>query len=350
MFPETFVAAQLYAYSRPGEMVFDPFSGRGTTVLESLLSDRDAIGTDINPVAACVSGAKARVPEASLVRARLEVLKKQFDPRKNADLDDEFFRLCFHPKTLKQILFLRSALNWKGSDEDRFIAAVVLGCLHGESHRTHYCLSNRMPRTISTKPEYSIRWWRQRKLRPPQRDCFEILRYLIAYRLSKPVPKRSGEVVLADARDSGSVLGSYAGRVSLVVTSPPYLDMTDYAEDQWLRLWFVGGSHRPRTRVHKDDRHRNEQDYWSFLEETWEGCGPLLGDKATLVIRIGGTRLAREALFDGLSRTLRRGLDGRRIRALHKGVTTSNVRRQTDSFRPGTSGNRYEHDFVFFAS
>jgi len=35
-------------------------------------------------------------------------------------------------------------------------------------------LSNRMPRTISTKPDYSIRWWRERGLKPPRRETLRI--------------------------------------------------------------------------------------------------------------------------------------------------------------------------------
>jgi len=31
-----------------------------------------------------------------------------------------------------------------------------------------------------------------------------------------------------------------AGSVSLVVTSPPFLDVVDYAGDNWLRCWFLG--------------------------------------------------------------------------------------------------------------
>jgi DNA modification methylase len=61
MFPESFVQKQLLAYSRPGDKVFDPFCGRGTTILEGLLNDRNAIGSDINPVGACISGAKADI-------------------------------------------------------------------------------------------------------------------------------------------------------------------------------------------------------------------------------------------------------------------------------------------------
>jgi len=42
MFPEVFVQKHL-AWSRPNDLIFDPFSGRGTTVFESLLNGRRAI-------------------------------------------------------------------------------------------------------------------------------------------------------------------------------------------------------------------------------------------------------------------------------------------------------------------
>ena len=150
MFPEDFVAKQVLAYTQRGDWVFDPFSGRGTTVFESLLNGRPAAGTDVNPVAACVAGAKANPPELRNVLKRLEILESKF-ALECAHIDtarcSTFFRWCFHERTLDELLFLRSELKWTTSKVDRFIAAVVLGCLHGESHKTPNCLSNRMPRT-----------------------------------------------------------------------------------------------------------------------------------------------------------------------------------------------------------
>lgn len=170
MFPEAFVTDQLLAYSQPGDLVFDPFSGRGTTVLESLLRGRRAIALDINPVAVCLSGAKAQVPDLMCVLSRLDELEEGFRSVGQVEQSlDTFFRLCFHEDTLRQVLYLRSALRWREDPVDRFLAAIVLGCLHGESHRSTLCLSNRMPRTISTKPEYSVRWWKARGLNPPNR-------------------------------------------------------------------------------------------------------------------------------------------------------------------------------------
>ena len=107
---------------------------------------------------------------------------------------------------------------------------------------------------------------------------------------------------------------------------------------------------RPKARVQKQHHQNEEEAYWDFLQETWRGCHTLLADEATIVVRIGGSKLTKECMFDGLTKTLKHGLRDRSVRALHRGVTTSNRRRQTDSFRPGTSKNRFEHDFVFFVS
>ena len=171
MFPEDFVQKHV-VWSKPGALVLDPFSGRGTTIFQALLSDRAAIGGDTNPVAVCVSNAKANPPRLSDLLNRIDNIERSFRPRRKHVLVDgeengAFFQLCFHQKTLQQLLHLRNELSWKRSRVDAFIAAMSLGVLHGESHKTEWCFSNRMPRTISTKPAYSVKWWLERGLTRP---------------------------------------------------------------------------------------------------------------------------------------------------------------------------------------
>jgi hypothetical protein len=348
MFPEGFVQTQLLAFSRPGDWVFDPFCGRGTTVLESLLNGRIGIGVDINPVAACVSGAKANIPRREEIIKRLNELSSLYEPQRQIVEDQsEFFRWCFSQETLKQILYLRSMLLWRDNPCDRFIAAVLLGVLHGESHRTELCLSNRMPRTISTKPEYSVRWWKSHDCHPPERNAFEVLRKAIAIRLAYGAPELQGYVELADARCAARALYKHKGRAILVITSPPYLDTTDYAEDQWLRLWLLGGSNRPVLRLNRDDRHTDRSKYWKFLADSWSGCNELISEQANFVIRIGGASMDKRELLLGLQNSLQKGLHGRKIKLMYSGMTSTIKRRQTNAFRPGTSSDKFEHDFVF---
>lgn len=346
MFPEAFVRRNVQAWSRPGDLICDPFMGRGTTVLESLLNGRKAIGCDTNPVAYCVSRAKASPPSLEDVVARLRKLESssRFSTSSHPGRpDDEFFALCFHESTLRQLLFLRKRLRWRDNDTDCFIAALTLGCLHGESHRTELCLSNRMPRTISTKPAYSVRWWKAHGCLPPRRDVFTVLRTLARYRYESPLPLLKGRVVEGDARRAATLLRAYRERVRLMVTSPPYLDITDYHEDQWLRLWFLGGPATPIARQGRDDRHRGIAAYWKFIAEAWQGVVPLLQDNAQVVIRIGGSRLSQDELQVGLHESL--NASGRKFKLSEARKTEIENGQRRAFLASGKAG--VEHDFRY---
>lgn len=349
MFPESFVAAQLEEFTERDDLVFDPFCGRGTTIFESVRQGRRAAGSDVNSVAACVAGAKAAAPNLAEVLHRINELEDRYGSEKHpAEAPTAFFTQCYEPHTLSEILFLRKHLVWRHDPVDRFVAAVALGILHGESQKSPFALSNRMPRTISTKPAYSMRWWEGRDLTPPRRRVFECLRGSALFRFREAPAERPGIVRQGDARHAASLFPELAGQVRLVVTSPPYLDTTDFAEDQWLRLWFLGGEPRPRQRTNRDDRIRRKPDYWTFLRETWDGIVPLLAEEATIVVRIGGAKFTKEELFAGLTNGLRRASLGS-VEALHEGVTSS-APKHTDALRSQPDGRRDEHDFVYRVS
>lgn len=348
MFPEQFVEQQLLSYTAPGDVVFDPFCGRGTTVFEALLRDREAAGSDINPVAVCIASAKATAPPLTAVLERIDALEREYGPSRAVDVAPApFFEHCYETRTLSEILFLRETLNWRSAATDCFIGGMMLGLLHGESHRSQFCLSNRMPRTISTKPDYSIRWWAERQLRAPRRDVFETLRKAAMFRYRLPPAQRLGLVREADARTSCTAFPELRGRVNLVVTSPPYLDTTDYAEDQWLRLWFLGGPPKPVLRKNRDDRLTQISDYWDFLDAAWRGLAPLLNSSSKIVIRIGGMKLTKEELSEGLLNGMMKGFSSYFVEPLHDGITTSVRPREISAFRPTPKKTSVEHDFVF---
>ena len=347
MFPETFVEKHLAASPHDG-IVFDPYCGRGTTVFQALLQGRAAAGADLNPVAVCISGAKGDPRTFSDARARLDELRRGCrepnDEGWQGELD-RFFALCFHRETLVQVRYLRSVLDWRNRRDDRFIAALCLGALHGESHRSPNYFSNRMPRTISTKPDYSVRWWTEQRYAPPLRDVFEILERMLEYRFRTRPPDGSAAVLQIDARRVASGFPALAGRVTDVITSPPYLDTTNYREDQWLRLWFLGGEPlMPRGRG--DDRHYNSDNYWTFIQASMQGLAPLLAERARMVIRIGGRRLQKAELKEGLLRSLTLGLD-RSVRLVDDGVTTEVGKTQANVFRGSKVSRFEEHDFCF---
>lgn len=348
MFPEQFVEQQLLTYTAPGDVVFDPFCGRGTTVFESLLKGRLAAGSDVNPVATCIASAKAAAPPFPKIIRRIDQLEEIFlSETRSSKAPTPFFEFCYHSDTLSEIMFLRHALDWQYDPVDCFISAIMLGILHGESHRSEYCLSNRMPRTISTKPDYSVRWWSERKLTAPRRETFEVLRKSATFRYRLPPAQLAGIVRQSDARHSGASFPELTGRVRLVVTSPPYLDTTDYSEDQWLRLWFLGGEPRPELRKNPDDRHTRVREYWQFLSEAWCGLAPLLSEDSIIVVRIGGAKLTKDDLLNGVTNTLTSAMPERSFEPLHTGVTSTIRPRETSAFRPAPPRASVEHDFAY---
>ena len=350
MFPETFVEKHLAASPHDG-VVFDPFCGRGTTVFQSLLQGRAAAGSDLNSVAACISGAKCDPPRRSDAETRLTELRQNFHDIDRTDISESFrpfFELCFHKDTLGQILYLRSEFNWRGRKDDRFLAALCLGALHGESHRSPNCFSNRMPRTISTKPCYSVRWWQRHGYSPPPRDVFEILERMIEYRFRSRPPIKSGKILQSDARRAAHGFPTLAGLVTDVITSPPYLDTTNYREDQWLRSWFLGEELTvPHDRG--DDRHYSKELYWEFLRASWQGLCSLLAEQARLVVRVGGRHFQKSELRAGLLKSLREGT-GRDIRLMDDGVSSEINSTQATAFRGTKTSRLVEHDFCFSVS
>lgn len=342
MFPETFVRKYL-VWSRPGDLVFDPFSGRGTTAFESLLNDRRAAACDTNPVAVCISRAKTDPPgiEEALTRVT-EIENTMVEPNSTLS-EDEFFQTCFHPDTLEQLLHFRRVSDWRHSRTDCFLSAIALGCLHGESHRSPRYFSNRMPRTISTKPAYSVRWWHSNHWVAPRRDIFAIMRDEICYRFVSAPATRIGHVQQCDARQAADQFSDLQGEVSLVITSPPYLDTTNFLEDQWLRVWFLGGEERPTRIKSSDDRHSSLLKYWQFLTEVWTGIAPLLRPNAQFVVRLGGTRATFQDCCGRLLASLTAGLN-RRVTLLESHESDI-VGGQLHSFMPKAKGTKAEFDY-----
>lgn len=348
MFPESFVREQVLKYTKEGDLVFDPFCGRGTTILESLLLGRQAAGSDINPVAYCVSAAKAHRPAVARVERRLDELEAGYRrglTRAQQDLPP-FFRMAFHPATLAELLYLRRNLAWKRNHTDRFVAALVLGSLHGEMDKSSAYFSNQMPRTICLKPDYSLRYWRKHGLRPSRRRVFEMLRSKATLRLKDVPDCGRGSVRLTDARAVADRFPSLANRVSLVVTSPPYLRVTRYEEDQWLRLWFLGGPPEPTYgRISTDDRHDHASRYWTFLAESLRGLSPLLKSGAILVIRLGALGLDTGQLLQGLRQAVAQALET--VEELAAPTRSEIVNRQAQVFLPTSKGCQYEMDFTY---
>ena len=84
--------------TRKGDTVYDPFSGRGTTVIEAGLMGRDVIANDANPLSRIMTEPRFFPPLLSAVEKRLLAIPRGNDA---ADIDLSMF---YHPDTEKEIV------------------------------------------------------------------------------------------------------------------------------------------------------------------------------------------------------------------------------------------------------
>jgi hypothetical protein len=111
-------------------------------------------------------------------------------------------------------------------------------------------LSNQMRQTKAMSPQYSVEWWREHELLPPDRDPVEFMLKKVAWRYAKGrLTVSKSRVYLGDSREQLNTLARRASGdgAKLLFTSPPYRGVTNYFYDQWLRFWLLGGPNQPRS-------------------------------------------------------------------------------------------------------
>lgn len=230
--------------TEPGAVVYDPFMGRGTTLIEAGLMGRVPYGNDVNPLSKMLAAPRLRPPTVEEVSNRLaEIHFGTFTS------DSEDLLAFFHPDTLSQIASLRNYLLYAITDgmmdwTDRWIRMVALNRLTG--HSNGFFSVRTLPPNQAVSPARQRLINAEHGLKPEPRDVPAlIIKKTIS--LLRDANERVREAMFYASRasrifsvDARSVPRMCWGEVDLVVTSPPFLDVVDYAGDNWLRCWFAG--------------------------------------------------------------------------------------------------------------
>jgi hypothetical protein len=288
MFPIDYPLRAIERLSKPGDLVLDPFCGRGTTNLAARVLRRRTYGIDCNPVAVAVARAKMVAPEpAAIVETANSILNEPTDEERPYG---EFWSSAYEPSVLARIVKLRSALNKSCTSSERIaLKAIVLGALHGPRNKTEPSyFSNQCPRTYAPKPAYSARYWRDRRLSPPKVDVVRIIQQRADRYYGMKRDKVPYSIVEGDARHKASYSRLVKeGLADLIVTSPPYPGMTTYYTDQWLRNWFLGGPDYVDYSRNDGIRSLDKGEFISGLRDAWSRIAEFSTDDARLVCRFG---------------------------------------------------------------
>lgn len=228
--------------TRPGDVVYDPFAGRGTTLVEAALHGRRPLGCDVNPLSAVLIGPRLDPPSLGEVREALTAIDFS-----DADEHPAELLAFYHPETLVEVCALKKHLAARTQALTRaeaWIRMVAVNRLTGHSAGFFSVYTLPPNQAVSVRSQRRIN--ERREQVPPRRDVREIIltksRALLAdcddaTRAALRPAARGARVLTGDAAETPSIASD---SVTLAVTSPPFLDVVDYRTDNWLRCWFCG--------------------------------------------------------------------------------------------------------------
>lgn len=225
--------------SMPGDIVLDPFMGRGTTPIEAHLNRRRAFGNDINPLSLLLTRPRLAIPKVADIE---RVLKSV--PWEKGEIDREDLLVFYHPATLRQLCALR---NWLAREAPLaelrpdpavdWVRMVAINRLTG--HSPGFFSVRTMPPNQAVSIEAQRKINEKNKQEPIEKNVTEIIWKKTKSLLSDGIPRAGLDFQLyCGSADQLSSINDEM--VSLIVTSPPFLDVVQYADDNWLRCWFAG--------------------------------------------------------------------------------------------------------------
>jgi len=227
------IAGELVSrYSKPDDLVVDPFAGAGTIPLEALIRGRRVFAADISPYARVLCQAKLKAPRS--LDAALKAADRALNESlvlKDQDLRSvpKWVREFFHPHTLKETLRFAHIARRPGNE---FLLACLLGILHHQrpgflshpsSHLVPYLRDKKYPRS-----EFPA-MYDYRQLRPR-------LHAKIQRSYKRFVKPKASSVTIRQSSIERIILPK---RFDSLITSPPYMNALDYGRDNRLRLWFI---------------------------------------------------------------------------------------------------------------
>lgn len=224
------------------DVVYDPFVGRGTTAIETGLLGRLVVANDVNPLSIILTKPRFFIPKIGELVDRLGEISIDRDAKAEIDLS-----MFYHSQTEAEICSLRDYLKLKreaGEEDylDAWIRMVATNRLTG--HSGGFFSVYTLPPNQAVSPESQRRINEKRNQRPEYRDTKKLIlrksRQLTSS-LSEAQVKNLrgiGEKALFLNMDSRMTTAIPADSVQLTVTSPPFLNIVQYAQDNWLRCWF----------------------------------------------------------------------------------------------------------------
>jgi hypothetical protein len=257
----------LRRHFKPGECIYDPFVGSGTTLVEANAFGAAGVGCDISAFNCLLSRVKTqRCALASVDLALRGALEQTPRTAEGVVTDDasQWLRAWYAPQALRELLAYECVASQTLEDAEWDVARVILSRAARSARRTtHFDLD--FPRQPVTEPYWCHKHKRtcrpvdeaMKFLRRYTGDTVRRLRAFAAIHTDQPV-----EVVHGDARVVDLPL-----EPSGIITSPPYPGLIDYHEQHRYAYELLGLEDRREEEIGSASRGQSGQAVRAYVED-----------------------------------------------------------------------------------
>lgn len=284
------VRGLLNAYTDSAQgTILDPFCGSGTSLVESAISGRKAIGFDMNPLAVFIANSKLlglKTPIKSLVNIweniRIETLSadsKEITVERNEE-DQIYLEKWFKPSQLKEADKLASIVTHNAKSVAPYFLCILSNLLRDYSEQEPADLRIRRRRTDYPKESLTSAF-----LRNVDKEVQKLVEFRKVHtgkvNSAKAYLQNSGAKLTAPSAQSG------LKDVSAIITSPPYATALPYIDTNrlslvWLKLIPAREIRELEAKITGSrDFRGKDRDRWSTAfannsdelpDEIWEFC------------------------------------------------------------------------------
>jgi hypothetical protein len=281
----------LRRYFSPGDVVYDPFVGSGTTLVESNVFGCEAIGVDISGFNCLLCQVKTSVyplieVELSLAQALEEA--RQWVPLPREDVT-VWLRDWYSDQALEELLAYREAARAHGGDSKKVAYTILSRAARSARMTTHYDLD--FPRQPIRGPYYCLK--HKRTCRPVEEAGKFLQRYTrdAIRRLREFSAIRSEQAVTVLHDDARTV--ELSQEASGIITSPPYPGLIDYHEQHRYAYELLGLQDRRTGELGRAERGTGRsaiEEYVDGMVAVFQNARRFLPAGAPVVIVVNDSR------------------------------------------------------------
>ncbi len=266
-----------------GTLVFDPFAGSGTTLLEAQRLGLPAVGVDLNPIACLI----ARVKTGARPKALSETARTT--------------SIIASTSSVEQTWSIPNVDHWFKGDVQRAIAALLNEFRTVHDRATYDALRLALSSILVrvSNQDSDTRYAAVHK-DIGRADVFTGF-IAAAEKLDKALASRSWDIGPAKVLEANTLTVNpeeLGGQVGLVITSPPYPNAYEYWLYHKYRMWWLGfdplavKEQEIGARAHFFKRnHHTEEHFWDQMRDTFKLISKVLVRRGYACFVIGRSKI-----------------------------------------------------------